>query len=98
MFDGDLCMLTDNDVLVRKLRPLPALMCVQRKANKKVPTEEDIIQANIDSFGNDIGRTTNFITSMFEVQSRFSKNSEEYKVLDYRIRCGQLYQQNAIID
>lgn len=94
--DGDLVMLTDNKVLVGKLSELPALMCIQRKAAKKVVTEDDAIQANINSFGDDIGRTTNYITSMFEVQSHFDDDSEEYKVLDYRIRCGQLYQQNAI--
>lgn len=95
-FDGDLVMLTDNNVLVNKLVPLPALMCAQRKAKKKVPTEEDLILSNIESFGNDIGQTTNWITSMFEVQSRYAKGSPEYNTLAYRIRCGQLYQQNTI--
>lgn len=94
--DGDLVLLTDNSVLVNNLRELPALMCVQRKARKVVPTEDDMIRANIDSFGDDIGKTTNRITSMFEVISQFQKDSKEYKTLDYRIKCGQLYQQNAI--
>ena len=95
-FDGDIVMLTDNKVLVNKLQPLPALMCAQRRATKRVPTEEDFIRSNIESFGNDIGQTTNWITSMFEVRARFEKGSEEYDTLSYRIRCGQLYQQNAI--
>lgn len=95
-FDGDLVMMTDNDVLVHKLKPSPALMCIQRNAQKCVPTEDDLIRSNIESFGNDIGQTTNWITSMFDIQSRFKKDSEEYKVLEYRIRCGQLYQQNVI--
>lgn len=94
--DGDLVMLTDNSVLVDKLTPLPALMCVQRKAEKRVVTEKDSIQSNIDSFGDDIGKTTNWITSMFEVQAQYEKDSAEYRELDYRIKCGQLYQQNAI--
>lgn len=94
--DGDLVMLTDNRVLVDNLRPLPALMCVQRKAQKKVVDESDFIQANINSFGDDIGRITNRITSMFEVQSHYPEDSEEYRILDYRIKCGQLLQQNAI--
>ena len=95
-FDGDLVMLTDNKVLVNKLQPLPALMCAQRRATKRIPTEEDFIRSNIESFGNDIGQTTNWITSMFEVRARFEKGSKEYDTLSYRIRCGQLYQQNAI--
>lgn len=94
--DGDLVMLTDNEVLVGKLVELPALMCAQRKAAKKIVVEEDFIRSNIESFGNDIGRTTNWITSMFEVQSRYKKTDSEYKELEYRIRCGQLYQQNVI--
>lgn len=95
-FDGDMVMLTDNHVLVEKLRPLPALMCAQRKAAKRISTEADFIRSNIESFGNDIGQTTNWVTSMFEVRSHFNKDSDAYRALSYRIRCGQLYQQNAI--
>lgn len=71
-------------------------MCAQRKAAKKVVSEDDAIAANIASFGDDIGKITNWITSMFEVQSRFEMGSEEYEVLEYRIRSGQLLQQNAM--
>lgn len=95
-FDGDLVMLTDNNVLVNKLTPLPALMCAQRKATKQIPSEDDLIRSNIESFGNEIGQTTNWITSMFEVRAGHKKGTKEYETLDYRIRCGQLYQQNAI--
>jgi len=95
-FDGDLVMLTDNSVLLRRHEEMPALVCAQRKAKKKVVTEEDVIQSNIDSFGNDIGKTTNYITSMYEVRSRYEKDSKEYEELSYRIQCGQLFQQNAI--
>lgn len=95
-FDGDLVMLTDNPVLVKKLKPLPALMCAQRRAEKTIPTDEDFVRSNIDSFGNDIGQTTNWITSMFDVRAGFPTDSKEYKELTYRIQCGQLYQQNAI--
>ena len=87
-------MLTDNKVLVNKLRDLPPLMCAQRKASKTIPTEEDFVKSNIASFGNDIGQTTNWITSMFEVQSHYPKGSKEYETLEYRIMCGQQAQQN----
>jgi hypothetical protein len=69
---------------------------VQRKAPKCIPTEDDFYESNINSFGNDVGSTTNKITSMFEVQAQYHAGSREYNVLDYRIKCGQLYQQNAI--
>ena len=89
-------MLTDNPVLIRKHVPLPALMCEQKKGVKKVPTEEDMIRANINSFGNDIGKITNRITSMFEVASGYDDGSPEKETLEYRIRCSQLLQQNSI--
>lgn len=92
--DGDLVMLTDNAVLVDRLVELPALMCAQRRASKIIPTEEDFIRSNIESFGNEIGQTTNYITSMFEVRSRFKPGTKEYNTLSYRILCGQLFQQN----
>ena len=71
-------------------------MCMQRKADKCIPTEEEMIKANINSFGDDIGKITNRVTSMFDVQAQFDKDRPEYKVLDYRIKCGQHFQQNAI--
>lgn len=71
-------------------------MCMQRKAEKCVPQEIDFIKSNINSFGDDIGKTTNWITSMFDVQAKFKKGSKEYDTLAYRICCGQHYQQNSI--
>ena len=72
------------------------IICVQRKAEKKVPTEADIIKSNKLAFNDDIGIVTNHVTSMFEVQAGLDKDSPEYKTLSYRIMCGQLYQQNTI--
>lgn len=97
-FDGDLVMLTDNPTLVNNLKPLPALVCAQRRAQKSLPDEADFVRSNIDSFGNDIGQTTNWITSMFDAMAEYPPGSVEYDTLNYRIRCGQLYQQNAISD
>ena len=95
-FDGDTVMLTDNPVLVRCHRPLPTLMCTQRKAKKCVPTENDMIKSNIATFGDDIGKITNRATSMFEVKSRYPEGSPEFNELEYRIQCCQQIQQNAI--
>jgi len=81
---------------VDNVRETPTIFCVQRKGEKKEVSEDDLVRANIASFGDDIGRTTNWITSMFDVQANFSVDSEEYRVLDYRIKCGQLFQQNCI--
>lgn len=94
--DGDLVYLTDNRILVDNIRTLPTIFCVQRKATKTDVTEEKLIEANIASFGDDIGRTTNYVTSMYDVQASYEPGSAEYETLTYRIRSGQLYQQNAI--
>lgn len=94
--DGDIVLLTDNPVLLRNTRDLPAIMCIQRKAEKKVVTESDLIESNIQSFGDMIGATTNRITSMFELLANFHEESREAEALRYRIKCGQLYQQNCI--
>lgn len=89
-------MLTDNPELVGNVRELPALLCVQRAATKKIVTEEDLMRSNIASFGSDVGKVTNWVTSMYDVQAQFEPGSHEYEVLEYRIQCGELYQQNSI--
>lgn len=89
-------MLTDNPVLLRNHVPMPAIVCAQKTAQKSIPTEEDFVRSNIATFGNEIGQITNWVTSMYEVRSEFGPDSEEYKVLSYRIMCGQLQQQAAI--
>lgn len=94
--DGDMFFTTDNKIIARHTLNSMTIECMQRKAEKTIPTEKDLIKANKLAFGDEIGTTTNRITSMVERQSVFSKNSEEYKMLDYRIKCGQHFQQNAI--
>lgn len=89
-------MLTDNNTLVNRLTPLPAIVCAQRRAAKKIVTEDDIIMSNVNSFGDEIGKITNRVTSMYDVQSLYKEGSLEYKELEYRIMCGQLMQQDSI--
>lgn len=95
-FDGDLMMLTDDETLVDNIRPTRTIMCIQRSANKSLPDETALIKSNIAGFGDDIGRTTNFVTSMYDVMAGYTKDSIEYQTLEYRIQSGQLYQQNCI--
>lgn len=95
-FDGDLVFTTSSSVLVKNVRPAPTLMCVQKKAPKIVITEDALVNSNINSFGSSIGQITNWITSMYDVQAKFKPESREYKELEYRIQCGQNYQQDEI--
>lgn len=95
-FDGDLMFSTDNRVLLENTRATPPILCIQKKGEKKVPTEDDFIESNMNGFGDSIGKITNRITTMFDVQSRFEVGSREFETLEYRICCGQLFQQNSI--
>ena len=94
--DGDLFFTTNNKIIVEHTLNSTTIECMQRKAEKIIPTEKDMVQANKLAFGDEIGTTTNRITAMIERQALFNKDSEEYKVLNYRIMCGQHYQQCAI--
>lgn len=94
--DSDAFFSTDNKIIVAHTLNSMTIECVQRKAEKIIPTEADMVQANKLAFGDEIGTTTNRITAMLERQAAFDPDSEEYRVLDYRIKCGQHYQQCAI--
>ncbi|MFD0712289.1 hypothetical protein [Paenibacillus sp. GCM10027626] len=94
--DGDAVLTTDNPILLRNLRPLDAIICQQRSSGKIIPAEQHFIKANKSAFGDAIGSITNVITSMFDVRARFSPGSEAFEEMQYRIMCGQHFQQNAI--
>lgn len=94
--DSDQVLTTNNPVLLKNTRELDAVLCIQKSAPKKIVKENDLIKANKNGFGDAIGSTTNKVTGMIDVASSFEKESEEYKELQYRIICGQNYQQNAI--
>lgn len=95
-YDSDILFSTNNRILLKNYIPLPAIQCVQRNAEKIISTDADIIQSNLNGMGNKVGSITNKVTSMKEVQSRFEKDSEEWEILEYRMKCGQLYQQNEL--
>lgn len=94
--DSDMNFLTNNKVLIKRFRDEPAILCIQKTANKYEINEDILFESNYLAFGNNVGTITNYVTSMLEVQSRFKKDSDEYKELEYRIECGQLYQQNCL--
>lgn len=95
-FDGDTNFTTNHPLLVSKTKNSKTIVCLQRKAEKKIPTEADLINSNKIAFNDDIGKITNRVTAMFDVQAGFLPDSQEYKELEYRIKCGQHYQQCSI--
>lgn len=94
--DGDMFFTTDNQIILDHTLNSTTIKCMQRKAEKIIPEEKDMVEANKLAFGDEIGTTTNRITAMIERQASYDKDSEEYKMLDYRIKCGQHFQQNSI--
>lgn len=95
-FDGDLLFTTDNAVLLRNHKVLPALNCIQYNASKICVSEDDVIVANKLGFGSKIGSITNRITAMTSLMSNYEHGSKEYETLRYRTQCGQAQQQAEI--
>ena len=75
---------------------MPAIFCVQKTATKVKVTEQDLVQSNINGFGDTIGSVTNRATAMFDILALYEEGSKEYEEVLYRIICGQHYQQCAI--
>lgn len=87
---------TNNPTVLKGIHYTPAIVSVQKSAQKVECTEEAFIQANKASFGNEIGAITNKSTAMYDVIAQFEPGSEEYEELMYRIVCSIQYQQNSI--
>lgn len=94
--DGDTVFSTNNEVLIRNTKNLPAINCIQKSCEKTIVTEELLQTANMNGFGNEVGTVTNRVTSMFDVLAKFEKGTLEYEELMYRITVSQHYQQLAI--
>lgn len=95
-YDSDSVFATNNRILLDTFEYKMTLMCVQSKTAKKVPTEEDYVSSEIAGFGDSIGSITNRATNMISLREKFDIDSEEYKLLSYRINTMMNYQQNAI--
>ena len=95
-YDGDTNLITDNPVLIANTHNAPTIFCIQKKAEKKIVTEDDLIAANKIAFNDDIGAITNRATAMFDLRCLFDPASTEYQTLDYRIMATQHYQQCSI--
>lgn len=95
-WDGDILFSTNNKILKDRHIMLPAILCAQQNAQKVIINETDIKKTNKNGMGNKVGTITNRVTAMMEVLANFNKDSLEYKELEYRIACGQLYQQDEL--
>lgn len=95
-WDGDTIYTTNNSVLLKNYRQLPAVQCIQKTADKVKISNQNVLESNKNAFGNKVGTITNRATSMIDILAQFNKNSKEYEELSYRILTCQNYQQNEI--
>ena len=89
-------MTTDNEYVLKGIKPTLPIVCLQGASSKIIPKEKDFIKANKASFGSVIGTITNYATSMYNVISNFEEGTPEYNELLYRLMCMQDYQQAEI--
>lgn len=95
-YDGDSNFTTNNPVLLKNYRELPAIQCVQRKAEKQIVTDTLVKKSNYKGLGNGVGKITNDISSMIDILFGLQEGTNEYNELYKRILCGQLFQQNEL--
>ena len=86
-FDGDINFTTDNPIILKGVKNLPALDCETQTSIKiHNPSKQDYINAIENSFGNKVGSVTNTGSCFYDKQALFKKDSYEYKELDKRIQ------------
>jgi len=95
--DGDLLMTTDNPYILesvdRSLKPITYKPSMTKEQNL---TYNNLVIMDTRSFNTKIGFITNLATTFICLRDSFSKNSEEYKELTYRINLLRFHQGSAI--
>ena len=100
-FDADENYITNNSVLLDNYVELPAIQCIQRKAEKiKINLNDKngvtkVKKSNLNGFGNQVGTITNYATSMMDIKANLN-DKDKIDIIDKRILCTQLYQQNEL--
>jgi len=97
-FDYDILATASNETIIKGVYEyeLPVVYAPPQSV-KKVIEPKDLYEADLFSFGSQIGAITNKSTSAFALLPRFKENSEEHKVLMNRLKmCTKL--QSAQID
>jgi len=97
-FDYDILATTSDETIIKGVyeNELP-IVYDPPKSTKKLIEPVDLYNADLFSFGSQIGAITNKSTSAFALLPKYKENSEEYKVLMNRLKmCTKL--QSAQID
>lgn len=75
-FDGDIVASTDNEVFLRCRYDNLPITYSKSTVEKEFIKEEELYQADIQSFNSTIGQITNISTSFYELLSKFEDRSE----------------------
>lgn len=75
-FDGDIVASTDNDVFLRCRYDNLPITYSKSTVEKEFIKEEELYQADIQSFNSTIGQITNISTSFYELLSKFEDHPE----------------------
>lgn len=94
--DGDSVITTNNEIIMKGVRELPALICQLDDVKKDIVTEELLQKSNLNGFNNNVGGVTNKATNIRNKMSLFEEDSEEYKELYKREMAIQRIQQSVI--
>lgn len=96
-YDSDTVYTTNNEIILSSVFDLPTIVCTSVPSPKvENVLEYQLINSNLNGFGNAVGSITNIATSMYDVMSTFDKSSVEYKELDFRLKTMQKFQQDEI--
>ena len=96
-FDLDIVFTTSDPVFLRCVYKDTLPITYEKKTSPtKILTDEDLFQADLLSFNNEIGIITNYSTEMYAMLSQFNKGSKSYSTMLDRLKITRMLQGNAI--
>ena len=81
-FDGDIVATTDNEVFLRCRYDNLPITYTKSTVDKEMINEDELYQADVQSFNSSIGQITNISTSFYELLSKFEGKPECQKYTD----------------
>lgn len=96
-FDLDLVFTTSNPVFIRCVyKDMLPITYEKKSTPTKIITEQDLFEADLLSFSNDIGTITNYSTDMYAMLAQYHKGSKTYNTILERLKITRMLQGNAI--
>lgn len=96
-FDGDGVVTTNNKLFLKGRYGGVPVVSEPKKAEKEIINKNRLQEVSILGFNTKIGYLTNLSTSIYEMQSKYEKDTSEYKELQNRLKLCCVFQ-NFLID